>query len=150
LHSTTSSELLLAILVLLTVGVMTATAPAFDALKAQYSQGIVQRAQIDQIRLVFRAAPGRVGDGEFAVDVADLRPGAQQAAAQVLLRLSMADMDMGMQQIELATQDGRRYSARGSYLSMAGRWRVEVILRRAGFDDARHTFEFATLGAEAP
>jgi hypothetical protein len=24
---------------------------------------------------------------------------------------------------------------------MGGRWHVEVVLRRAGFDDVRHTFE---------
>jgi len=30
---------------------------------------------------------------------------------------------------------------RGSYLSVAGPWQVEVIVRRAGFDDVRHTFE---------
>jgi hypothetical protein len=51
-------------------------------------------------------------------------------------------MDMGTQQVETLTEDGKVFSARGTFFSMNGEWQVEVILKRVGFDDIRHSFEF--------
>lgn len=53
----------------------------------------------------------------------------------------MVGMDMGELQTETASTDTQRFTARGNYVSMGGRWQIEVIVRRAGFDDVRHTFE---------
>ena len=71
----------------------------------------------------------------------DKRPGAQQAPAKVLLRFDMQGMAMGKLQTETQTTDRERYTARGSFTSMGGCWNVEVVLRRAGFDDVSHTFQ---------
>ena len=93
--------------------------------------------------LTLRIAPAQIGDNEFAVDVRDPRPGAQDAPTKVLLNFGMVGMDMGQLQTE-AKQAGtptiERYTARGNYTNMGGRWHVEVILRRSGFDDVRHTY----------
>jgi mono/diheme cytochrome c family protein len=97
---------------------------------------------VDDVRMTLRVAPGQVGDDEFGVDVADRRPGTADAPLNVLLRFTMQDQDMGTTQVSLAPSTGNRYTARGSYLSMAGMWQVEVILRRVGFKDVRHTFQF--------
>jgi hypothetical protein len=82
-----------------------------------------------------------VGDNEFGVEFTDARPGAVRVPPTVLLRFTMTSMNMGTQQVEATSPDGRRYMARGSYVSMSGPWRVEVILRRAGFDDVRQVFD---------
>ena len=90
--------------------------------------------------LTLRMAPAQIGDNEFAVDVRDPRPGAQAAPTRVLLRFDMLGMQMTPLQIEARPGGEQRYTARGSYTTMGGRWHVEVVLRRAGFDDVRHTF----------
>jgi hypothetical protein len=130
--------------VLLASGVMTAVSPARDALLAQRRLGILQIARMGDVQMKLLVAPGQVGDNEFGVDILDRRPGAEQVAGQVLLRFTSIDMNMGTIQVETVSQDGLRYVARGSYLSMAGAWQVEVILRKPRFDDVRKTFILQT------
>jgi hypothetical protein len=133
--------MILGMFLLLAVGVMTGVAPAFDALEARHQQGIIQTTRVDGVSLMLRVAPGQVGDNEFGIEFTDPRPGAASASPEVLLRFTMTSMDMGTQQVKTTSVDGRRYTARGSYFSMSGPWRVEVILRRAGFDDVHQTFD---------
>jgi len=141
LRLTIRLELLLGVIVLLVVGVMTGVAPAFEALEAQDRLGFQERADFEDVRLVLRIAPLHVGSNEFAVDVSDERPGAAQVEPEVLLRFHSQNQDMGVLQVETEAAEEGRYLARGTYLSVAGTWQIEVILRRAGFDDVRHTFD---------
>ncbi|MDQ5853281.1 MAG: CopD family protein, partial [Chloroflexota bacterium] len=133
-------ELLLGALVLLATGVMISIPPSKTAWETRQQLGVLQEARVGQVTLTLRIAPGQVGDNEFAVDVTDPRPGGASTPGQVLLRFHMADMDMGNFQVETKPSDGQRYTARGSYLAMAGTWQVEALLQRPGFDDVRHTF----------
>jgi copper transport protein len=142
-------ELVAGALLLLAVGAMTSVAPSKTAWEAHEQQGLAQQATVGGVDLTLRVAPARIGDNEFAVDVADKRPGALDAPAKVLLRFDMLGMDMGQLQTEALPKDQERYSARGSYTSMGGRWQIEVVLRRAGFDDVRHTFEMDIVRAAA-
>src|SRR5262249_48863746 len=134
-------ELLVGVLLLLAVGVMTSVAPSKSAWEAHEQLGVAQEATVGDVGLVLRVAPAVIGDNEFAVDVTDRRPGAQGAPSKVLLRFDMVGMTMGQLQTEAKATDQQRYTARGSFANMGGRWNVEVVLRRAGFDDVRHTFE---------
>ncbi|HJZ48451.1 MAG TPA: CopD family protein, partial [Roseiflexaceae bacterium] len=134
-------ELVAGALLLLLVGAMTSVAPSKVAWQAHEQQGIAQSAQVGDVGLTLRVAPAQIGDNEFAVDVLDSRPNAQAAPTRVLLRFDMLGMDMGQIQTEARQAGAERYTARGSFTSMGGRWNVEVVLRRAGFDDVRHTFE---------
>jgi copper transport protein len=145
-------ELVLGALLLLLVGAMTSVAPSETAWQAHEQLGMIQEAQQGDVALVLRVAPARIGDNEFAVDVADKRPGAQDTPAQVLLRFDMQGMTMGVLQTEAKATGLERYTTRGSYTSMGGRWNVEVVLRRAGFDDVRHTFQLDLVrsAAQAP
>jgi hypothetical protein len=120
---------------------MTSVAPSKTAWEAHERLGLAQAATVGDVDLVLRVAPAVIGDNEFAVDVTDRRPGAQGAPSKVLLRFDMIGMEMGQLQTEAKSTDQQRYTARGSFASMGGRWHVEVVLRRAGFDDVRHTFE---------
>jgi copper transport protein len=134
-------EVLLGIVLLLAVGVMTSVAPSKTAWDAHERQGLAQSASLNDVDLTLRIAPAVIGDNEFAVDVSDRRPGATAAPSKVLLRFDMLGMEMGQLQTEAISTDQQRYTARGSFTSMGGRWQIEVLLRRAGFDDVRHTFE---------
>jgi copper transport protein len=135
------AELIAGALLLLLVGTMTSVAPSKTAWEAHEQQGIAQSATIGAVGLTLRIAPAQIGDNEFAVDVADARPGAAAAPTRVLLRFEMQGMDMGKLETPAQPTGAERYTARGSFTSMGGRWHVEVLLRRASFDDVRHTFE---------
>jgi copper transport protein len=135
------AELIAGALLLLAVGAMTSVAPSKAAWEAHEQQGIARAATVGQVDMILRIAPAQIGDNEFAVDVADRRPGAAAAPTKVLLRFDMLGMQMGKLQTEAQTTDKERYITRGSFTSMGGRWNIEVVLRRAGFDDVRHTFE---------
>jgi hypothetical protein len=99
--------------------------------------------------LVLRVAPAQIGDNEFAVDVMDKRPGAPQAPSRVLLRFDLFGTDLGVVQTAATQMDAQRYTARGSFTTIGGHWNVEVVLRRAGFDDVRHTFQLDILRSAA-
>jgi copper transport protein len=142
-------ELVAGALLLLVVGVMTSVAPSNTAWEEHERQGIAQTATVGTVDLTLRIAPAQIGDNELAVDIADRRPGAQAALSKVLLRFNMLGHPMGTLQTEARSSTTQRYSTRGNFLSMGGRWNVEVVLRRAGFDDVTHTFQVDILRAAA-
>lgn len=140
LRRTVGVELAVGSGVLLAAGVLTGVAPASMALEMQHQHGVVGSVDQQGVDLLLRVAPQQVGDNEFGVEVVDRRAGAAASAAQVVLRLTMAGHGMGTTEVATTTMDGQRYTARGSYLAMAGPWQIEVIVRRAGFDDVRQMF----------
>jgi copper transport protein len=144
------AELVFGTLLLIAVGAMTSVAPSQNAWDAHERLGLSQAASEGDVDLVLRVAPAQIGDNEWAVDVTDRRPGAQAAPAKVLLRFDMLGMSMGKLQADTQTTDEERYTARGSFTSMGGRWHVEVVLRRAGFDDITHTFQLDIVRSALP
>ena len=137
---TVGFECILGALVLLAVGAMTSVAPSKVAWAQQEQLGLVREANAANVQMRLQVAPAQIGDNEFAVDLHDTRPAANAKPAKVLLRFKMEGMAMGELQTELTPTDSGRYLARGSYLSMGGRWQVELVLRRAGFEDVQQQF----------
>jgi copper transport protein len=143
LKRTTLAESLLGGVILLAAGALTAIAPGREALAAERRQGYKSQVKAGEVTLVLRVAPLLAGENEFGVEFKDPRPGASQAPPTVLLRFTMLSHAMGESQVQAASTDGKRYTARGSYLSMVGPWQVEVILRRPGFNDITHAFDLS-------
>jgi copper transport protein len=141
LGRTVRLEMALGILLLLVVGILSGVAPAFEALKTRQEQGIIETASVDGVDMLLRVVPGASGENEIGVEFTDPRPGASAVQPEVLLRLTSMSMDMGTQQVQALSVDGLRYTARGSYFSMAGPWELEIIIRRPGYNDIRHAFE---------
>ena len=142
-------ELVAGALLLLAVGAMTSVAPSKTAWEAHERLGWRKQATVGDVDLVLRVAPAQIGDNEFAVDVTDKRPGAQDAPSKVLLNFDMPGWTWASCKPRRSRLCLQRYTARGSFTSMGGRWQIEVVLRRAGFDDVRHTFRagYRALGA---
>ena len=67
----------------------------------------------------------------------------------MLLRFDMLGMAMGKLETAAQPSGAERYTARGSFTSMGGRWHVEVVLRRAGFDDVTHIFQMDIVRSAA-
>ena len=78
----------------------------------------------------------------FAPDLAHVRAVTYKTTAECLLIDAVT-----LKHLEVVA--GSEGGPQGSLLneidrtvtSMGGRWHVEVVLRRAGFDDVRHTFD---------
>jgi copper transport protein len=138
-------ELVLGALVLLLAGAMTSVAPSQTAWEAHLAQGLVEQAQVGDVGLTLRVAPAVIGSNQFAVDLHDPRPGAASVPAEVLLRFGMQGMQAEPVETPMQTSDTQRYTASGAFMTMGGRWDVEVVVRRAGFDDVRHTFKVDVL-----
>ena len=149
LGRTVRVEIVLGMLIVVAAGLLTGLAPAKDALQAQRQLYIQQTARVDQVRMVLKVAPGKVGDNELGLDLSDGREGAASASTTVLMRFQALDMAMGVSQVEAQPAGGSRYTARGSYFSMGGHWQVEVIVRKPGFDDVTHNFSLLIAGYDA-
>jgi copper transport protein len=143
LRRTVRVEIALGTLLLLAVGVLMGVSPAYEALETQHRAGFVESTRQDDVQLTIRVAPAHVGVNEFAVDVVDRRPGAVAAVPQVILRFTATEGDMGTTQVEMEKGVEGRYTARGTYLSVAGEWKIQTILRMTGFDDVVHAFVLA-------
>jgi putative copper export protein/mono/diheme cytochrome c family protein len=139
LGKTVRVETGLGVALLLGVGALMSLAPAHEALLADYRLGIHDQWQENGVQMDFRVAPAQVGENEIGIIVSDHRPGAQSVQPAVLLRIQAELEDTGVTQVE-AKEAGGRYTVRGSYFSRMEPWLVEVIWRKAGFDDVTHTF----------
>jgi copper transport protein len=141
LRNTVRTELGIAMLILIAASVMTGVTPAFEASQARGRMGFVGEYRERGVGLELWIAPVRVGDNEIAVNVSGLPEGGEGAQPEVILRFQPIGVNLGTTQAITRPSSPARYTTRGSYLSVAGDWEVEVILRRAGENDIRHTFE---------
>jgi uncharacterized membrane protein len=145
-------EMVLGLATLLAASLLASAMPANQALAEHDRQGIIQTAHADQVDMILRIMPGLAGNNALAVDVDDQRPGAGTTPARVLLRLSMPEHSHGgaadavPTEVEATSVDGRRFTAEGGYLAMATQWTVEVVVRRAGFNDVTKSFVFMVHG----
>lgn len=147
---TLAAEIGLGLALLLATAALTSSPPAGTAWAAQQQLGQRAAARSGPVDMVLWVAPGVTGDNLLALDVRDPRDG---GPTEVLLRMQMPDMRMGILEEELAPAQDGRYQLRGSHLTMAGRWELEAIVRRPGLDDVRHTFNIEVrppAGAPAP
>lgn len=127
---------------LLTVGVLTAVAPAREAGRGP---GYTESAQVGAVRLQLQVVPGGVAGDVFAMDVGGLPPTAQP---EVVLRGAMTTHHAGDQELQLVEVETGRWGARGTLLAMTGQWDVEAIVRSEGMEDVRHTFTVDTTTPE--
>jgi copper transport protein len=131
-------ELALALVVLAAAATQITTAPSRVAWAAQERLGQRIAADFEDVGLVLWVTPGQVGDNLLALDVADARVGPGDPV--VLFRAAMPRHIMAPLEVEGTPTGAGRYTVRGSFLSMAGTWEIETIVRRSSMPDVRHTF----------
>lgn len=132
-------------LLLLVVGALTSLSPPPPPGAVPSSgHAFVQQGQASSIRYTLVINPGTVGINTIAVDLHEQNGQAIIRADAVLVRLTMLDMQMGVQEVSLQPVSGTpgRYSSATSALSMAGHWKIILLVRRAGYDDASVTFPY--------
>jgi len=143
-----AAEVIFAAAVLLAVGYLTSVPPA----KGAYDPNAplwIETHQVDDLNVTLGVAPALVGTNDFDVKVQDTAGQPISDASVVRLLGTMREMDMGTQEIAATAQGSGHYTFRGDLLSMVGTWNVEVLVRRAGHDDARTTFVLSALNQRA-
>lgn len=131
----------LVILVLLVVGGLTSLSPPPQQQSAgASSQGaFVRQGQAGNLNYNLVMNPGKVGINTFEVDLHEPSGKPITGAEAVILRFTMLDMDMGVQDVQLQPVAGTpgRYSGTANVVSMSGHWRILLLVRRTGYDDVR-------------
>lgn len=137
------AEAFLIVLLLLVVGGLTSLSPPPPSNSASTAGGaFVHQGQSANLNYRLVINPGKIGENTIEVALTDTAGKPIQKADAVIVRFEMLDMDMGVQEEELqpaANQPGN-YTAIGSDLSMAGHWKITLIIRRTGFDDVKTSF----------
>ena len=133
-------ELALGLLLLAAVGIMAGVTPALSAVEARQRMGYIDSYHENGSSMDLWVAPARVGVNEIGVDVHDLPPNPSDAQPAVLIRLQPLDGKLGTTQVQTTPVNETRYTVRGGFLSLAGSWQVEVIVRQPGVNDFRHAF----------
>lgn len=137
-------EVVLAVLVVLSVGVLTSLEPARqvktrdDQLNALSFGETVQGTRIEG-----HIGPGTVGTNRVTVQIADRSGDAVSDATNVTVRLKYLDRDLSPIEVTAASVGDGRYEPPPVVLSIAGAWQVEVEVSRPGAFDARTASRFA-------
>ena len=140
-----AGEVVLAILVLASVGVLTSLEPARQVASRQ---GIGVPASVSFLETVegttiaLEIAPARVGRNNVTVSLADRLGETITNATDVALRLSYLEADLGEAMASLEPSGAGLYELKGSQLSIAGPWQAELVVRRPDAFDARTAFRF--------
>ncbi len=150
-------EVVFAAAVLLVVGFLTSIAPAHSAYDPS-SQLWIETRQVDdpsagsgqRLNVTLGVLPALVGTNDFDVKVQDAAGQSVSDASVVRLLSTMREMDMGTQEIATQAQGDGHYTFHGDLMSMVGTWQIEVLVRRAGHDDAHTTFVVPALNQRAP
>lgn len=138
-------EVVLAVLVILSVGFLTSLEPARQVasrlgLGEEYVQTFSDTAEGADISLSIE--PAQVGANTLTVSLADARGDPIANAADVRLRVSYLDADFGEQAVSAVNVGGGEYVVADSIISIAGAWQVDVLVQRTDAFDARTAFRF--------
>ena len=146
-------EIVMATIILLSVGFLTALEPARQVASREGiggRGGFETRPYFEETaegtHMTLKVDPGHVGPNTIRVSLAD-RSGAPIAnATDVRVRLSYLDADFGETPYS-ATQVGEgEFVLDEQLISIAGAWQVELVVQRPDAFDARAAFRFEVTG----
>jgi copper transport protein len=131
-------ELTFAGLLLASVTFLTYIPPAKLAVP---SSDLTASARVDDLAIGISISPGRIGQNTFVLRL--LSNGEHlRTAKEVLLRFTPDQGNIPPSDLELISQGNGSFSAKGTYLSVPGKWQVQAIVRREDRFDAYANFNF--------
>lgn len=138
-------EAALGIVLLLSVGVLTAQPPA----QLATAFGLNASTEVDDLEVGLNIVPGRVGFNTFTVYLtADGQP--VENTKEVELRFLPRTADLAPSEIQLIGQGNGQYTASGAYFSLPDQWQVQTSIRREDRFDSFANFEFDVVAVVAP
>jgi copper transport protein len=132
-------EAVISVCLLLVVGGLTSLSPPPPSPSSVTSGPLLLQGQIADLTYHLAINPGKIGPNTFEVALTEKDGQPAQHINDVEAYFVMEDMDMGIEVLDFtpARNTPGYYGATASILSMAGRWQIDLIVRRAGFDDAK-------------
>lgn len=128
----------LGLMVFLTAGLVTATppprGPEYSIVPEQVPTALSQT--VDNVVVTMLVKPNRPGQNVFTVFAADRRRPAPAEIMRVIVRFTFLGQDMGRVSATAEEIEPGRYMVGGNYLSLAGPWQIDVIVRRKGVEDS--------------
>ena len=143
-------ECVLAVLVVLSVGFLTALEPARQV-ASRYGadvrdQRLIFRESDEGAEMTLRIIPGQVGQNKIEVSIRDRFGEPIANATDVRVRLSYLDADLGESPLSATHTGGGEYLLEGQLIGLAGAWQSELVVQRPDAFDARAAFRFEVSG----
>ncbi len=142
------TEILLATLILLAVGRMTSQQPGRDVIAAERT-GQTAHFDLNGRDVTLQLIPGAAGPNHFVITIpGDPVPNSSEA----LLRLTLADAQIGTKEVTLDRTTPATFETHGSEFGITGDWDVELLVREIGEFEWTDTQQIAigTSGSSAP
>jgi copper transport protein len=135
-----AAEVGLGLVILVVTGVLASGSPPYSASSvASGSSGLVQTQQAGPLDVTMSLDPGVAGTNTIDFFLQGL--GEESPVREFVVRFTYLDDRFGTTEDIATGIHPTHYQLQGSQLSLAGRWQVEVVVRRDGLADARATFE---------
>ena len=143
-------ECVLAVLVILSVGFLTALEPARQV-ASRYGadvrdQRLTFRESDEGAEMTLQIIPGQVGPNTIEISIRDRYGEPITNATDVRLRLSYLDADLGETPLSAAHTGGGEYLLEGQLIGIAGAWQSELVVQRPDAFDSRAAFRFEVSG----
>ena len=143
-------ECVLAVLVVLSVGFLTALEPARQV-ASRYGadvrdQRLIFRESDEGAEMTLQIIPGQVGPNKIEVSIRDRFGEPIANATDVRVRLSYLDADLGESPLSATHTGGGEYLLEGQLIGLAGAWQSELVVQRPDAFDARAAFRFEVSG----
>ena len=143
-------ECVLAVLVILSVGFLTALEPARQVASRSGVDAGDQRLTFQEsdegAEMALQIIPGQVGPNKIEVSIRDRFGEPITNATDVRVRLSYLDADLGESPLSATHTGGGDYLLEGQLIGIAGAWQSELVVQRPDAFDARAAFRFEMSG----
>ena len=145
LRRTVIAEVVLATLVILVVGFLTALEPARQVasrILAEERQELTFTDAVEDANITLAIEPARVGQNTFTVKLQDRFGEPIANATDVRLRVSYLDADFGEEPVPTVNIGNGEYELANATISIAGAYQTELLIQRPDAFDARAAFRF--------
>ena len=142
-------EIVLAAIVLLSVGFLTSLEPARQVASREgigVESGLVFDELSEGTRMALEIEPGLVGPNTVNISLADPSGSPITNATDVRVRLSYLDADFGEIPYSATEAGAGEYALDEQLISIAGAWQIELVVQRPDAFDARAAFRFEVTG----
>jgi copper transport protein len=140
------TEMTLGIILLLVVGILTASAPVaqapYSAPQYQPTPFVLRGYSLEGVNVTLKILPFQAGINHFEIDFTDQQGVPISNIRSVFLKFQYLDRNIGVSIANAtASPNEGEYSLDGTYLSFSGNWRAEVWAQRTGSFDVVVPFQ---------
>jgi mono/diheme cytochrome c family protein len=145
-------EAILAILVLLSVGMLGSLEPARQVasrLGIGQPDSLTFQETLEGVDITLNVEPAQVGLNQFTVSLKDQLGQPITNATEVRLDLTYLDTDLGTTSVSASPTAPGEYVLERQLLSLVGNWQAGLVVRRPDAFDTRTAFRFQVVSAGA-